>query len=137
MSRSRKDWSSKLDDALWSYCTAYKTSIVTGEKKKFQLQKLEELWLDAIENSRTYKERTKIWHDKHILCREFQVGELVLLFNSRWPGPFRVTKVYPYGTVEIWNEERGLFNVNDQHLKHYLADERLEKQTNITLLDPT
>ncbi|CAM8972555.1 unnamed protein product [Rhodiola kirilowii] len=24
---SRKDWSSKLDDALWAYCTAYKTPI--------------------------------------------------------------------------------------------------------------
>ena len=27
MSSSRKDWSSKLDDALWAYRTAYKTPI--------------------------------------------------------------------------------------------------------------
>ena len=27
VSSSRKDWSSKLDDALWAYRTAYKTPI--------------------------------------------------------------------------------------------------------------
>ncbi|XP_019427202.1 PREDICTED: uncharacterized protein LOC109335523 [Lupinus angustifolius] len=183
MSRSRKNWSSKLDDALWAYRTAYKTPIgmspfrliygkpchlpmklehkvywafkllnfdlkVVGGKRKFQLQELEELRLDAYENVGTYKEITKIWHDKHILRREFRVGELVLLFNSRlrifsgklksrWSGLSRVTKVYPYGTIEIWNEEKGNFKVNGQRLKHYLADERLEKQTDIALLDPT
>ncbi|XP_019433574.1 PREDICTED: uncharacterized protein LOC109340354 [Lupinus angustifolius] len=120
---------------------------VAGEKRKFQLQEVEELWLDAYEKALTYKGRTKIWHDKHILRREFQVGELVPLFNSksrlfpkklnsRWSGPFKVTNVYPYGTFEIWIEERGNFKINGQHLKHYLADERLEKQTNISPLGP-
>jgi len=27
--RSRKDWSLKLDDALWGYCTAYKSPLGT------------------------------------------------------------------------------------------------------------
>lgn len=47
------------------------------------LHELDELRLDAYENARIYKERTKRWHDKRILRRDFQEGDLVLLFNSR------------------------------------------------------
>ncbi|XP_019431552.1 PREDICTED: uncharacterized protein LOC109338717 [Lupinus angustifolius] len=132
----------------WAVKLLYFDLKVAGEKRKFQLQDLEELWLDAYENAHTYKERKKRWHDKHILRKEFHVGELVLLFHSRlrlfpgklksrWSGPLRVTKVYPYGIILIWNEKRGNFKMNGQRLKHYLADERLEKQTNIALLDLT
>lgn len=151
VSISRKDWSSKLDDALWTYRTAYKTPIgmtpfkliygkschlpvelehkacwtirnlnldpkLAGQKRKLQLSELEELRLDAYENARIYKERTKKWHDKHILKKDFKVGDLVLLFNSRmklfpgklrsrWSGPFQVRKVYPYGAVEIFSKK--------------------------------
>jgi hypothetical protein len=59
-----------------------------------------------------YKERIKNWHDKHILRREFRVGDLVLLFNfrfhlflgklkSKWSGMFQVQRVFPHGAVEI------------------------------------
>ncbi|GKE83257.1 hypothetical protein Tco_1553257 [Tanacetum coccineum] len=50
-------------------------------------------------------------HDSKIKNRIFNVGDRVLLFNSRlkifsgklktcWSGPFTITKVFPYGTVE-------------------------------------
>ncbi|GJR81918.1 reverse transcriptase domain-containing protein [Tanacetum coccineum] len=63
-------------------------------------------------HSRAYKERTKRWHDSKIMDKEFQEGEEVLVFNSRlklfpgklrtrWYGPYTVSKVYPYGTVEV------------------------------------
>ncbi|XP_057522604.1 uncharacterized protein LOC130802615 [Amaranthus tricolor] len=97
-----------------------------------QLAELDELHLDAYESSKLYKERTKRWHDKHIQRCEFKEGELVLLFNfrlklfpgklkSRWSVPFHVTKVFPYGFVEIWSEGSGTFKVNGQSLKHYRA----------------
>ncbi|CAM8981775.1 unnamed protein product [Rhodiola kirilowii] len=118
VSSNRKDWASKLDDALWAYRTAFKTPIrmslfrlvygktchlpveleykalwairelnmdmkVAGEKRLLQLHKLDEIRLDSYENARIYKERTKKWHDKRIVRREFNEGERVLLYNSR------------------------------------------------------
>ena len=38
---------------------------------------------DSYEDARIYNERTKAWHDKHILGREFMLGQKVLLFNSK------------------------------------------------------
>nr|GEW91406.1 reverse transcriptase domain-containing protein [Tanacetum cinerariifolium] len=61
----------------------------------------------AYENFVIYKERTKKLHDSKIKNRIFNVGDQVLLFNSRlkifsrklkthWSG-----QVYPYGTIEL------------------------------------
>ncbi|GJU60078.1 reverse transcriptase domain-containing protein [Tanacetum coccineum] len=66
----------------------------------------------AYENSLIYKERTKKLHYSKIKNRIFNVGDRVLLFNSRlkifsgklktrWSGPFTITKVFPYGTIEL------------------------------------
>ncbi|RDX89397.1 hypothetical protein CR513_28887, partial [Mucuna pruriens] len=74
--------------------------------RKFQLEELDELRLDAYENSRIYKQKVKKFHDQQILRKEFRVGQKVLLFNSRlkliagklyprWDGPFVITNVFP------------------------------------------
>nr|GEU48008.1 DNA-directed DNA polymerase [Tanacetum cinerariifolium] len=66
----------------------------------------------AYENFVIYKERTKKLHDSKIKNRIFNVGDQVLLFNSRlkifsgklktrWSGPFTITQVFPYGTIEL------------------------------------
>ena len=118
MNTSRKDWSVKLDNALWAYRTAYKTPIrmspyrivfgksyhlpleleykamwaikkrncdfqIAKEKGLFQINELEELRNEAYDNVRIYKEKTKNWNYQRILRREFKVGDLVLLYNSR------------------------------------------------------
>jgi len=73
---------------------------------------LEKIRLEAYDNSVVYKGKVKAFHDAKLSRREFQVGEKVLLFNSklrlfpsklnsRWLGPVMVVKTYPHGAVEI------------------------------------
>jgi cytochrome c biogenesis protein ResB len=50
-----------------------------GEKRKLQLVELEELRHDAYENAKIYKERTKAYHEKQLVRKEFHVGQNVLL----------------------------------------------------------
>ncbi|XP_057723868.1 uncharacterized protein LOC130939812 [Arachis stenosperma] len=105
-----------------------------GAKMKLQLQELENLRLEAYENSRLYKEKVKVVHDKHIKRREFQPRNLVLLYNSRlrlmsgklrlrWEGPYRVEKAEPYGVFHLSHPSSSEFiNVNGHHLKLYHSE---------------
>ncbi|XP_059454958.1 receptor-like protein EIX2 [Corylus avellana] len=42
-----------------------------GDKRKLQLDELEELRSDAYENAKLYKDRTKAYHDKQLVRKEF------------------------------------------------------------------
>ena len=57
-------------------------STLSGEKRMLQLSELDEFRNESYENARIYKEKTKVWHDKHIARKEFEAGQQVLLFNS-------------------------------------------------------
>jgi len=117
-----------------------------GEKRLLQLNELEEIRSHAYESSRIYKERMKHWHDRHSNQREFQEGDLVLLFNSRlklflgklrssWSGPFKVMKVYPYGEIDIGTEATSTFKVDGSRLKHYLGGEPIKRKVSYNLSD--
>jgi len=57
-----------------------------AQKKWFlllQLYKFDELRLEAYESFCIYKEWTKQWHDKHIMKKRFNEGDMILLFNSK------------------------------------------------------
>ncbi|GJZ12697.1 reverse transcriptase domain-containing protein [Tanacetum coccineum] len=103
-----------------------------GDHRKVQLNELNELRDEAYENSLIYKEKTKRIHDSKIKNRVFNVGDRVLLFNSRlkifsgklktrWSGPFTVTQVFPYGTIELSQNSGPNFKVNGHRLKHYFG----------------
>ncbi|GJR32956.1 reverse transcriptase domain-containing protein [Tanacetum coccineum] len=68
--------------AYWALKNCNPDLIAAGEKRMFQLHELDELRYQAYENSRLYKERTKVWHDRKLQMRkEFKQGNKVLLFH--------------------------------------------------------
>ncbi|GJR70688.1 reverse transcriptase domain-containing protein [Tanacetum coccineum] len=52
--------------AYWALKNYNPDLIAAGEKRMFQLHELDELRYQAYENSRLYKERTKVWHDRKL-----------------------------------------------------------------------
>nr|GEX78159.1 reverse transcriptase domain-containing protein [Tanacetum cinerariifolium] len=163
--KNRALWSDKLEDALWAFRTAFKTSVgctpyqlvygkachlplelehkvfwalkhvnfdlkTAGDHRKLQLNELSELRDQAYENSLIYKEQTKKLHDTKIKNHIFNVGDQVLLFNSRlkilsgklksyWSGPFTISEIYPYETAKLVHPDGCNFKVNCHPLKHY------------------
>nr|GFB11097.1 reverse transcriptase domain-containing protein [Tanacetum cinerariifolium] len=69
--------------AYWALKHANFDLKTAGDHRKLQLNELNELRDQAYENSLIYKERTKKLHDDKIKNRIFNVGDQVLLFNSR------------------------------------------------------
>jgi len=96
--------------AYWTTKTLNFDHKAAREWKFLQLNELDELRLEAYESSRIYEEQTKKWHDKHIMKKRSEKGDMVLLFNSRlrlflgklksqWSGPYQIIKVQPSGAV--------------------------------------
>nr|GEW85518.1 reverse transcriptase domain-containing protein [Tanacetum cinerariifolium] len=81
-----------------------------GDHRKLQLNELSELCDQSYENSFIYKERTKKLHDEKIKKHIFNVGDQVLLFNSRLNIFLGFAKLHD---DKIKNR---IFNVGDQVL---------------------
>ncbi|RDX86972.1 hypothetical protein CR513_31625, partial [Mucuna pruriens] len=101
--------------------------------KACHLSELEELCLEAYENSQIYKKKVKHYHDSRILRKEFSVGQK--------DGPFVVTNVFPYGAVEIRDEANNkTFKVNGHQLKPYHEGPNINSTMGeveiITLVEP-
>ncbi|GKC03119.1 reverse transcriptase domain-containing protein, partial [Tanacetum coccineum] len=118
--------------AYWALKHANFDLKTAGDHRKLQLNELNEIRDQAYENSLIYKERTKKLHDTKIKNRIFNIGDQVLLFNSRlkifpgklktqWSGPFTITEVFPYGIAKLSHADRSNFKVNCHRLKHYFG----------------
>ncbi|GJU35628.1 reverse transcriptase domain-containing protein [Tanacetum coccineum] len=118
--------------AYWALKHANFDLKTTGDHRKLQLNELNELRDQAYKNSLIYKERTKKLHDSKIKNRIFNIGDRVLLFNSRlkifsgklktrWSGPFTITQVFTYGTIELSQPDGPNFKVNGHRVKHYFG----------------
>ncbi|GJY23512.1 hypothetical protein Tco_0397170 [Tanacetum coccineum] len=102
--------------AYWALRDCNPDLKIDGEKQFLQLHELDELRIQAYENSKLYKARTKSYHDKKLKIRkEFKAGDNVLLFNSKykfkapklrtkWHGSFVVKHGYPSGYVDLYDK---------------------------------
>ncbi|GJU83004.1 reverse transcriptase domain-containing protein [Tanacetum coccineum] len=167
-------WSRKLDDALWAFRTTHKTLIETtpywllyvktchlpfkiehctcwalrscNPDLKVEHPELDELRLQAYENSKLYKTRTKAYHNKKLrILKEFKDGDKVLLFNlkykfkapklrSKWYAPFIVKHGFPSGYVELYDNHRGSLIVNGHCIKLYHDEEQLNELSSDEIL---
>ncbi|RDY13174.1 Pro-Pol polyprotein, partial [Mucuna pruriens] len=66
-----------------------------GEHRKFQLQELDELRMEAYENARIYKQKVKKFHDQNILRKDLQIGQKPFGHSRpqpEWSRPSRITE---------------------------------------------
>nr|GEV68613.1 reverse transcriptase domain-containing protein [Tanacetum cinerariifolium] len=124
---NRASWSDKLDDTFGPFVSPLRHPLgapLISNHQKVQLNELNELHDQAYENSLIYKEKTKKIHDSKINDCVFNVGDRVIIFNSRvnifsgklkirWTGPFTVAHVFPYRTIELSQADVPNFKVTD------------------------
>ena len=102
------------------------------EEHATQLIKLEEDRFIAGFQQQVVKDRQKAWHDRHIKQKQFAIGDLVLLYNSKFikhPGKLQMHQLGPYvvqsirsgSAVQLQQLDGAMFLklINGSHLKHY------------------
>ncbi|RDX83813.1 hypothetical protein CR513_35223, partial [Mucuna pruriens] len=86
-----------------------------GEHRKFQLQELDELRLEAYENARNYKQKERLPYRLESVAIQLKIEA-----HSRWDGPFVITNIFPHGAVQLKNEHtNNTFQVNGHQIKPF------------------
>ncbi|XP_076901794.1 uncharacterized protein LOC143556339 [Bidens hawaiensis] len=123
--KNRKDWSDKLDDALWAFRTAFKMPIGTTtfrmvyEKACHLLVELEH---------RAYWALRSVNLD---LIQAAKIGKL----RSRSVGPYMVKAAFPHGAVELVDHEGKAWKVNGHWLKLNIGGPADSVEEDVFLLD--
>ncbi|XP_049406171.1 uncharacterized protein LOC125869774 [Solanum stenotomum] len=94
--------------ALWALKELNLSWSETASLRLDQINEMDEFHLRAYERPALYKERMKLYHDKHIEKRSFTPGELV-------------TQVFQSGAIELENDKGEMFKANGQRIKAYLG----------------
>jgi predicted house-cleaning NTP pyrophosphatase (Maf/HAM1 superfamily) len=79
-------------------------------ERLFQLQKLEEDIIIALQHQEAQKQQQKAWHNRNIKSKKILVGHLVLLYDKRikgkphkqktaWMGPYIIKDLNSNGSV--------------------------------------
>nr|GEV64286.1 hypothetical protein [Tanacetum cinerariifolium] len=110
---NRASWLDKLDNTLWAFRTAFKTPIGCTP---YKLVYGKECHLLIELEYKVY------WALKHCNYDLLTAGDHCKL-KTRWFGPFAITQVFPYGTVELSQTDKPNFKVNGHRLKHYFRDD--------------
>nr|GEY61013.1 hypothetical protein [Tanacetum cinerariifolium] len=113
-------------------CTPYKLAYGKSSLLPIELEHRAYWALKHVNFDLKTAERTKKLHDSKIKNLIFNVGDQVLFFNSRlkilsgklkirWSGPFTITQVFLYGTIELSQPNGPNFKVNGHRMKHYFG----------------
>ena len=108
------------------------TDTDTVEERLAQLLALEEDRFIAGFHQKVQKAREKSWHDRHIKNKTFKIGDLVLLYDSKfikflgkfkmhWLGPYQIQQVTEGGSVQLSKLDGELLPtfINGSRLKLY------------------
>ncbi|XP_019260811.1 PREDICTED: uncharacterized protein LOC109238788 [Nicotiana attenuata] len=141
VSKSKRDWHERMEEALWRQIQSLRLAIQEGltdeENARLRLEELEALdekRLEAQQSLECYQARLSRSFNKRVRLRSFQVGDQVLVvkrpiitsrrsggkFSAKWDGPYIVQEVYSSGAYKIVDSEGlRIGPINGKFMKRY------------------